>query len=103
MAHRLTHAVDGFLAGHRVLICDRDRKWTDDFRRIVQSAARTNAWSPVPTRLISNEAYLAAGARPSRRAWPRSWPRPPDATPEYWVIAPPSHASRALDLAVTRA
>ena len=25
-ARRLTDAVDGFLAGHRVLICDRDAK-----------------------------------------------------------------------------
>ncbi len=37
-ARRLTDAVDGFLAGHRVLICDRDGKWTEGFRRIVQSA-----------------------------------------------------------------
>ena len=37
-ARRLTDAVDGFLAGHRVLLCDRDRKWTDGFRRIVQDA-----------------------------------------------------------------
>jgi transposase InsO family protein len=37
-ARRLTDAVDGFLVGHRVLICDRDSKWTDAFRRIVQSA-----------------------------------------------------------------
>jgi hypothetical protein len=35
---RLTDAVDGFLAGHRVLICDRDGKWTEGFRRIVQGA-----------------------------------------------------------------
>jgi putative transposase len=35
-ARRLTDAVDGFLVGHRVLICDRDMKWTDGFRRIVQ-------------------------------------------------------------------
>jgi hypothetical protein len=37
-ARRLTDAVDGVLAGHRVLICDRDRKLTDGFRRIVQGA-----------------------------------------------------------------
>jgi hypothetical protein len=37
-ARRLTDAVDRFLAGHRVLICDRDSKWTDGFRRIVQGA-----------------------------------------------------------------
>jgi hypothetical protein len=35
VARRLTDAVDGFLVGHRVLICDRDSKWTDDFCRIV--------------------------------------------------------------------
>jgi hypothetical protein len=27
-ARRLTDAIDGFLARHRVLICDRDAKWT---------------------------------------------------------------------------
>ena len=37
-ARRLTDAVDGFLASHQILICDRDSKWTDDFRRIVQGA-----------------------------------------------------------------
>jgi len=37
-ARRLTDAVDGFLAKHRALICDRDTKWTDGFRRIVQGA-----------------------------------------------------------------
>ena len=35
MARRLTDAVEGFLAGHRVLICDRDGKWTEGFRDIV--------------------------------------------------------------------
>ena len=37
-ARRLTDAVDGFLANYQVLICDRDSKWTDGFRRIVQGA-----------------------------------------------------------------
>jgi putative transposase len=37
-ARRLTDAVDGCLAGHRILICDRDTKWTDGFHRIVQGA-----------------------------------------------------------------
>ena len=46
-AHRLTDAVDGFLVGHRVLICDRDSKWTDDFRRIVQSAGVRIVLMPV--------------------------------------------------------
>ena len=46
-ARRLTDAVDGFLAGHRVLICDRDRKWTDGFRRIVQGAGVRIVLTPV--------------------------------------------------------
>jgi transposase InsO family protein len=46
-ARRLTDAVDGFLVGHRVLICDRDRKWTDDFRRIVQGAGVRIVLMPV--------------------------------------------------------
>jgi hypothetical protein len=37
-ARRLIDAVDGFLAGHRILICDRDAKWTDGFRRIVEGS-----------------------------------------------------------------
>jgi putative transposase len=37
-ARRLTDAVDGFPVGHRILICDRDRKWTESFRRIVEGA-----------------------------------------------------------------
>ena len=41
-ARRLTDAVDGFLAGHQILICDRDSKWTDGFRRIVQGAGRAD-------------------------------------------------------------
>src|SRR5215831_9670706 len=46
-ARRLTDAVDGFLAGHRVLICDRDRKWTDGFRRIVQDAGVRIVLTPI--------------------------------------------------------
>ena len=37
-ARCLTDAVDGSLANHRVLICDRDGKWTEGFRRIVEGA-----------------------------------------------------------------
>ncbi len=37
-ARRLTDAVDGFLASHQVLICDRDTKWTEALRRIVEAA-----------------------------------------------------------------
>jgi putative transposase len=37
-ARCLTDAVDGFLANHRVLICDRDGKWTEGFQRIVEGS-----------------------------------------------------------------
>ena len=46
-ARRLTDAVDGFLAGHRVLICDRDGKWTKGFRRIVEGAGVRIVLTPV--------------------------------------------------------
>src|SRR2546425_5327534 len=37
-ARHLTDAVDGFLSGHRVVICDRDAKWTEGFRSILEGA-----------------------------------------------------------------
>jgi putative transposase len=37
-ARRLTDEVDGFLVGHRALICDRDSKWTDRIRRLLEGA-----------------------------------------------------------------
>ena len=46
-ARRLTDAVDGFLASHQILICDRDSKWTHGFRRIVQGAGVRIALTPV--------------------------------------------------------
>ena len=46
-ARRLTDAVDGFLAGHRILICDRDSKWTEGFHRIVQGAGVRIVLTPV--------------------------------------------------------
>ena len=46
-ARRLTDAVDGFLARHRILICDRDRKWTESFRRIVEGAGVRIVLTPV--------------------------------------------------------
>jgi transposase InsO family protein len=46
-ARRLTDAVDGFLAGHRVLICDRDSKWTEEFRRIVEGVGLRVVLTPV--------------------------------------------------------
>jgi putative transposase len=46
-ARRLTDAVDGFLADHRILICDRDAKWTEGFCRIVQGAGVRMVLTPV--------------------------------------------------------
>ena len=46
-ARRLTDDVDGFLAGHRVLICDRDGKWTDAFRGLLAGAGVRIALTPV--------------------------------------------------------
>jgi putative transposase len=46
-ARRLTDAVDGFLMGHRVLICDRDSKWTEGFQRVVQGAGVRIVLTPV--------------------------------------------------------
>jgi putative transposase len=46
-ARRLTDAVHGFLAGHRVLICDRDGKWTDAFRGLLEGAGMRTALTPV--------------------------------------------------------
>src|SRR5882724_2806445 len=46
-ARRLTDAVDGFLARHRVLICDRDGKWTDGFRALLEGAGVRIVRTPV--------------------------------------------------------
>src|SRR5262249_3481031 len=46
-ARCLTDAVDGCLAGHRILICDRDTKWTEEARRIFEGAVvRTPGQAP---------------------------------------------------------
>jgi transposase InsO family protein len=45
-ARRLTDAVDGFLARHRIL-CDRDAMWTEGFRRIVEGAGARIVLTPV--------------------------------------------------------
>ena len=37
VARNLTDAVDGFLLRHRFLICDRDSKFTDQFRRTLKA------------------------------------------------------------------
>jgi hypothetical protein len=34
----LTRADDGVLVGHRVLICDRDTKWSESFRQTLAAA-----------------------------------------------------------------
>jgi putative transposase len=46
-ARRLTDAVDGFLTSHRVLICDRDGKWTEGFRGIVEGAGVRIVLTPI--------------------------------------------------------
>jgi hypothetical protein len=35
-ARDLTAPIDGFLGGHRVLICDRDSKWSDGFHQMFE-------------------------------------------------------------------
>jgi transposase InsO family protein len=46
-ARRLTDAADGFPAGHQVLICDRDGKWTEEFRGLLDEAGVRIALTPV--------------------------------------------------------
>jgi len=46
-ARRLTDAVDGFLVGYRALICDRDMKWTDGFRRLIEDAGVRIVQTPI--------------------------------------------------------
>ena len=43
----LTAADDGFLRGSRVLICDRDRKWTGDVRRVLGDAGIRVVLTPI--------------------------------------------------------
>jgi putative transposase len=46
-ARSLTDAVDGVRAGHRVLICDRDSKWTEGFRGIVEGSGLRVVLTPI--------------------------------------------------------
>jgi putative transposase len=46
-ARCLTDAVDGFLVTHRILICDRDRKWTEGFRLIMEGAGVRIVQTPI--------------------------------------------------------
>jgi transposase InsO family protein len=66
VARTLTRADDGVLVGHRILICDRDTKWSDAFRqtlaaagiRIVQTPYRApdcNAYAERLVRSIKEE------------------------------------------------
>ena len=38
VARNLTDTVDGFLLGHRFLICDRDTKFTEQYKRILKES-----------------------------------------------------------------
>ena len=66
-ARRLTDAVEGFLAGHRVLLCDRDAKWTQGFRRIVEGAGVRIVWTPVQA--PNANAYAERFGRSIRAEW----------------------------------
>jgi putative transposase len=46
-ARCLTGAVDGFLVGYRALICDRDKKSTDGFRRLLEGAGVRLVQTPI--------------------------------------------------------
>ena len=46
-ARHFTDAVDGFLTGHRMLICDRDGKWTEGCRSILEGAGVRVVRTPV--------------------------------------------------------
>src|SRR4030095_6385035 len=70
-AWRLTDAVDGFLAGHRVLICDRDGKWTAAVRGLLEGAGVRIALTPVQA--PNANAYAERFLRDSRGV-----PGPPD-------------------------
>ena len=68
VARRLTDAVDGFLAGPRFLICDRDSKWTEGFRRIIQDAGVQIVLPPVRRRMPM-PTPSASYARSGRSVW----------------------------------
>ncbi len=46
VARNLTDAVDGFLLPHRFLICDRDSKFTDQFRRVLKDSGVDTVLTP---------------------------------------------------------
>ena len=63
-ARSLTDAVEGFLAGHRVLICDRDGKWTAGFRDIVEGSGVRVVLTPIQA--PNANAYAGSCARFAR-------------------------------------
>jgi transposase InsO family protein len=67
-ARCLTAAVDGFLAGHRVLICDWDGKWTEGFRDIVEGAGVRVVLTPIQGPSVN--AYAERFARSVREECP---------------------------------
>jgi transposase InsO family protein len=50
VARHLTDPVDGFLSGHRILIADRDGKWSDGFQQMLEElgirVVHTPYWAP---------------------------------------------------------
>jgi putative transposase len=46
-ARDLTAGVDGVLDGYRALICDRDTKWTEGFRRVIEGAGVRIVQTPI--------------------------------------------------------
>jgi putative transposase len=46
-ARYLTDVGDGFLVGYRALICDRDTKWMDGFRRLIEGAGVRVVQTPI--------------------------------------------------------
>ena len=46
VARNLTDAVDGFLRGKRVLLCDRDTKFTEQFRKAIEAAGTRVVLTP---------------------------------------------------------
>jgi hypothetical protein len=70
-ARRLTDAVDGFLVGHRVLICDRDGKWTGEFRRLLEGAGVRVVQTPLQLRMQTLTRSGSCG-RFARSAWTSS-------------------------------
>ena len=46
VARNLTDVVDGFLLRHRFLICDRDTKFTDQFRRLLKESGIDTVLTP---------------------------------------------------------